>query len=39
MLASYTKSLRAAFTIVFCLAVGLHAYAQSGGGSAEWYCL
>jgi hypothetical protein len=33
MLASYKKSLPAAFMVVFCLAVGLQAYAQSGGSS------
>jgi Carboxypeptidase regulatory-like domain len=33
MLASYQKSLRAAFIVVFCVALGLHAYAQSGSGS------
>ena len=35
MLASYKKSLHAAFTVVFYLAIGLHAYAQSGGSSAS----
>ena len=30
MLASYKKSLHAAFMVVFYLAIGLHAYAQSG---------
>jgi hypothetical protein len=30
MLASYKKSLLAAFVVVFLLALGLHAYAQSG---------
>ena len=33
MLASYKKSLRAAFGVVFCVALGLQAYAQSGSGS------
>src|SRR6202050_5855396 len=33
MLSSYEKSLRAAFTVVFCVALGLQAYAQSGSGS------
>ena len=33
MLAFYRKSLHAAFILVFCLALGLYAYAQSGGGS------
>ena len=33
MLASYEKSLRAAFTVVFCVALGLQAYAQSGRSS------
>ncbi len=33
MLASYKKSLRAAFIVVFCFALGLHTYAQSGGTS------
>ena len=35
MLASYKKSLHAAFAVVFYLAIGLHAYAQSGGSSAS----
>jgi hypothetical protein len=35
MLASYQKSLRAAFIVVFCVALGLHAYAQSGGNSGS----
>jgi carboxypeptidase family protein/TonB-dependent receptor-like protein len=35
MLTSYRKSLHAAFTVVFCLALGLHAYAQSGGSSGS----
>src|SRR6202521_4031163 len=35
MLASYKKSLHAAFTLVFYLALGLPAYAQSGGSSAS----
>jgi len=34
MLASYTKSLRAAFLAVFCLALGLSAYAQSGSATS-----
>src|SRR6202167_5659624 len=33
MLASYKKSLHAAFAVVFCLALGLQASAQSGSGS------
>lgn len=33
MLASYEKSLRAAFTVLFCVALGVQAYAQSGSGS------
>ena len=33
MLASYKKSLHAAFMVVFYLALGLQAYAQSGGNS------
>ena len=33
MLTSYKKSLRAAFMVALCLALGLHAYAQSGGSS------
>ena len=33
MLPSYKKSLHAAFIVVFCLVLGLHAYAQSGGSS------
>ena len=33
MLASYEKSLRAASTVVFCVALGLQAYAQSGSGA------
>jgi hypothetical protein len=33
MLASYKRSLRAAFVAVFCLGLGLIAYAQSGGSS------
>jgi hypothetical protein len=33
MLASYKKSLHAAFIFVFCLGLGLYASAQSGGGS------
>ncbi|MGD0509894.1 MAG: TonB-dependent receptor, partial [Terriglobales bacterium] len=35
MLASCKNSLHAAFTVVFCLALGLHAYAQSGGSSGS----
>jgi hypothetical protein len=35
MLASYQKSLQAAFMVVFCFALGLHAYAQSGGNSGS----
>jgi hypothetical protein len=35
MLASYEKSLRAAFIVAFCLALGLQAYAQSGGSSGS----
>jgi Carboxypeptidase regulatory-like domain/TonB-dependent Receptor Plug Domain len=35
MLASYEKSLRAALTAVFCLALGLNGYAQSGGNSGS----
>jgi Carboxypeptidase regulatory-like domain len=34
MLASYTKSLRAAFLAVFCLGLGLSAYAQSGSATS-----
>jgi hypothetical protein len=30
MLASYQRSLRAAFTVVFCLALGFHVYDPSG---------
>src|ERR1700685_4111065 len=33
MLASYKKSLHAAFAVVFCLALGLQVSAQSGSGS------
>jgi hypothetical protein len=33
MLASYKKSLNAAFVVVFCLASGLHAHAQSNSAS------
>ena len=33
MLTSYKKSLHAACTVVFCFALGLQAYAQSGGSS------
>ena len=35
MLASYKKSLHAAFMVVFCLALALHAHAQSGGNSGS----
>jgi Carboxypeptidase regulatory-like domain len=35
MLASYQRSLRAAFTVVFCAVLGLQAYAQSGGNSGS----
>ena len=35
MLTSYKKSLHAAFMVVFCFALGLHAYAQSGGSSGS----
>ena len=35
MLASYKKSLRAAFVILLYLAFGLHAHAQSGGSSTS----
>jgi len=35
MLASYEKSLRAAFVVVFCVALSLQVYAQSGGGSGS----
>jgi Carboxypeptidase regulatory-like domain len=35
MLASYESSLRAAFVVVFCVALGLQAYAQSGGNSGS----
>ncbi|MGA2981799.1 MAG: TonB-dependent receptor [Terriglobales bacterium] len=35
MLTSYKKSLHAAFRVVFCLALGLHVYAQSGGSSGS----
>ena len=35
MLASYKKSLHAAYMVVFYLALGLPAYAQSGGSSAS----
>jgi Carboxypeptidase regulatory-like domain len=34
MLASYKKSLRAAFLAVFCLGLGLSAYAQSGSSTS-----
>ena len=35
MLASYKRSLHAAFMVVFCLGLGLSAYAQSGGDSGS----
>ncbi|HTT20124.1 MAG TPA: carboxypeptidase-like regulatory domain-containing protein, partial [Candidatus Sulfotelmatobacter sp.] len=35
MLASYKKSLHAAFLVVFYLGLGLSTYAQSGGGSGS----
>src|SRR5580700_5250566 len=35
MVASYKKSLRAAFFVAFCFALGFHAYAQSGGTSGS----
>ena len=35
MLASYKKSRLAAFMVVLSLAVGFHAYAQSGGSSTS----
>ena len=35
MLASYKKSRLAAFVVVFLLALGFHAYAQSGGSSTS----
>src|SRR5271170_4973435 len=35
MLASYKKSLYAAFMMLFYLAIGLYAHAQSGGSSAS----
>ena len=35
MLASYEKSLRAAFIVVFCVALGIQVHAQSGGGSGS----
>jgi hypothetical protein len=35
MLTSCEKSLHAAFMVVFCLALGLHGYAQSGGSSSS----
>ena len=35
MLASYQKSHRAAFILLFCVALGLQAYAQSGGNSGS----
>ncbi len=35
MLASYKKSLHAAFVVVFCLALGVHASAQSVGNSGS----
>jgi hypothetical protein len=35
MLASYMKSLRAAFVVTFCLILGIYAHAQSGGNSGS----
>ncbi len=35
MLASYKKSLSAAFMVVFYLALGLHAHAQSNSASVN----
>ena len=35
MLASYKKSLPAAFMVVFFLALGIHSYAQSAGSSGS----
>ena len=35
MLTSHKRSLHAAFMVVFCFALGLHAYAQSGGSSGS----
>jgi len=35
MLASYEKSLHAAFIVLFCLALGFHAFAQSVGNSGS----
>ncbi|MGO8986473.1 MAG: carboxypeptidase regulatory-like domain-containing protein [Terriglobales bacterium] len=35
MLTSYTNSLRAAFLVVFCFALNICAYAQSGGSSGS----
>ena len=35
MLTSCKKSLHAAFMVVFCFALGLHVYAQSGGSSSS----
>ncbi|MGA2356602.1 MAG: TonB-dependent receptor, partial [Terriglobales bacterium] len=35
MLISYKRSLHAAFMVVLCFALGLHAYAQSGGSSGS----
>ena len=35
MLTSCQKSLHAAFIVIFCFALGLHAYAQSGGSSGS----
>jgi len=35
MLASYKKSLRATFLVVFLLALGIHTYAQSGSNSGS----
>jgi Carboxypeptidase regulatory-like domain len=34
MLASYKRSLHAAYMLVFCWALGFHAYAQSGGSAS-----
>jgi len=35
MLASYEKSLRATFIVIFCVALGTQVHAQSGGGSGS----
>jgi len=35
MLASYQRSFRAAFIVVFCMALGIQVHAQSGGGSGS----